>query len=255
MARRPLTVLIPTGNEIAHVDAVLDSVAWADEVLVVDSFSTDGTAEVARRRADRVLQREYGYSASQKNWAIPQAAHEWILLLDADERVTPALRAEIESVLSREELPERSFWIRRDNRFLGARVRFSGWGRDRVVRLFRRDCRYADRRVHAEIENGAPCGTLRAPLVHHAVTDLDAWVRKQDRYSAWKAEMAFARGVRPRAWRFLLEPAWRFLQRFLVQGGILDGPRGWIISAVEARSVWRRYVLLRALWRAQGGPS
>ena len=249
MSRRPLTAIVPTYNEKANLDAVLDSVRFADEVLVVDSFSTDGTAEHARGLADRVIQREYGYSASQKNWAIPQAAHEWVLLVDADERVTPELRAEIETILAQEDLPERSFWIRRENHFLGRRVRYSGWQNDRVIRLFRRECRYADKRVHAEINSGAPAGTLSAPLQHFTAERLGPYLSKQDRYSTWKAEMALARGLRPKAGHFLVEPVWHFFRRYVLQGGVLDGYRGLVISALEGNSVLLRYIKLYGMWR------
>ncbi len=249
--RHLLSAIVPTGNERHNIDGVLASVAFADERIVVDSFSTDGTAERARELADRFLQREYGYSASQKNWAIPQASHDWVLLLDADERVTPELQAEIENILSREHITERSFWIKRKNYFLGKPVRFSGWQGDKVLRLFRKECRYADKRVHAEIENGAPSGTLRHPLIHHTAETLEAYLPKWNRYSTWKAEMAFARGVKPNAWHFYAEPAWRFFKHYVLRLGILDGYRGLLISYLEAKSVHLRYVKLRRMRRAR----
>jgi glycosyltransferase involved in cell wall biosynthesis len=249
--RHPFSAIVPTGNERHNIDAVLASVAFADEVMVVDSFSTDGTAERAAELSARVLQRDYGYSASQKNWAIPQAKHEWILLVDADERVSPELRSEIESILSQERITERSFWIKRKNYFLGKPVRFSGWQGDKVLRLFHRDCRYADKRVHAEIENGAPEGRLKAPLIHHTADSLKAYLPKWDRYSTWKAEMAFAEGVRPNAWHFWVEPAWRFIKHYVVGLGILDGYRGLLISYLEAVSVRQRYRKLRAMRKAR----
>lgn len=247
-----LTALVPTGNERHNIDAVLASVAFADERLVVDSFSTDGTAERARAVADRVLQRTYEYSASQKNWAIPQAQNGWVLLVDADERVTPELQAEIEGILAQDVIAERSFWIKRKNHFLGKPVRFSGWQGDKVIRLFRSDCRYEDKRVHAEIENGAPSGRLQHPLIHHTAESLDAYLPKWDRYSTWKAEMALAKGVKPNAWHFWVEPAWRFFKHYIVQLGILDGSIGWTISRLEAQSVRQRYLKLQRMQETGG---
>jgi glycosyltransferase involved in cell wall biosynthesis len=254
MAKRRLTAIVPAYNESHHLPGVLESVRFADEVLVVDSLSTDGSAEIAERMADRVLYREYGNSASQKNWAIPQAKHEWILLLDADERVSPALRAEIEAVLSRESLPEHAFWMRRKNWFLGKRVRFSGWQNDRVVRLFRKECRYADKRVHSEIILNGPVGQLRAPLLHHTARSLEVYLNKWRRYARWKAEDAFARGVRPGAFHFLVKPTWRFFRQYVLQGGALDGRTGLVISMLESSSILLRYVYLWDLWRQHDQP-
>ena len=129
----------------------MQSVAWCDEILVVDSFSTDNTVELAKKYTDRIIQSEYINSASQKNRAIPQATHEWILLVDADERVTPELKTEIQKILSSETIPYDAFWIYRRNYFMGKEIKYSGWQRDKVVRLFKRDtCRYEEKHVHAE---------------------------------------------------------------------------------------------------------
>lgn len=252
MARRKLTAIVPTFDEEQNVVAVLESVRFADEVLVVDSFSTDRTVERARTVADRVLQREYGYSASQKNWAIPRAAHEWILIVDADERVTEDLRREVEGILAREVLPERAFWIRRANRFLGKRVRFSGWRNDRVIRLFHRDLRYEDKRVHAEIVPDGPVGRLARPLEHDTARELGAYLAKQDRYSTWAARDALERGVRPSPYHFLVKPWYRFVRQYLFQGGFLDGATGFVICSVDAAGVFMRYVKLWGLRRTRG---
>ncbi len=137
-----LTTIIPTGNEAHNIIEAIKSVEFADEVMVVDSFSTDATVKLAEPLADTILQREYENSASQKNWAIPQAQHEWILLLDADERVTPALKKEVLSIIN-SNTQYSGFWIKRQNYFMKKKVRFSGWQGDKVIRLFKRDeCKY-----------------------------------------------------------------------------------------------------------------
>ena len=114
-----LTAIIPAGNEIHNIESVIKSVSFADEVLVVDSFSNDGTFEIAKKLATKVIRRDYEYSASQKNWAIPQAAHDWILLVDADERVTPELKNEIVLLLQNPPKDIVAFWIGRNNHFMG----------------------------------------------------------------------------------------------------------------------------------------
>jgi len=140
-----LSAIIPTFNEEENLRECLESVRWADEVLVVDSFSQDRTVEIASELGARVVQHEYVNSAAQKNWAIPLALHPWVLLVDADERVTLDLRDEIRELLTVEP-PFDGYWIRRANHFLGRRMEHCGWETDRVIRLFRRDvARYQDR--------------------------------------------------------------------------------------------------------------
>ena len=136
--RRPLSVLVPTRNEAENLPACLASVRWADEVVVVDSGSTDGTVSLARATADRVLDHEYVNSAAQKNWSLPQLAHAWVLIVDADERVTPALRDEIERILASPQTAA-GYWIYRDNHFMGKRIRGAGWQRDKVRREVTRE--------------------------------------------------------------------------------------------------------------------
>ncbi|MCK6618806.1 MAG: glycosyltransferase family 2 protein, partial [Cyclobacteriaceae bacterium] len=134
-----LTALIPTGNEEHNIVEVLNSVSFADEILVVDSFSTDRTVELARPLATRIIQREYINSASQKNWAIPQAAHEWILIVDADERVTPELRDEIQSLLKQDNHPYVAYDIYLNEHFMGQRMHYSSLQGNKATRLFMRD--------------------------------------------------------------------------------------------------------------------
>jgi len=247
--KRRLTALIPVFNEAHNLRDVLASARFADEVLVVDSFSTDGSLEIAKSLADRIIQREYQNSASQKNWAIPQASHEWILLVDADERVPEKLQAEIKALLNGEEAPEKAYWIRRQNWFLGQKVRFSGWQNDRVIRLFHRDLRYEDKRVHSEIQVQGHAGQLKNPLLHHTARSMEAYLEKWKRYARWKAEDAFARGVKPGFVQFFLEPPFRFWRQYLLQGGILDGWTGLVICGLEGSSVLLRYFYLWGMWR------
>lgn len=244
-----MSAIVPLHNERKNLPDVLDNVRFADEVLAVDSFSTDGSAELAATHADRVLQRTYGYSASQKNWAIPQAAHEWILLVDADERVSDALRDEILARLEKQPEGSAAFWIRRENYFLGKRVRFSGWRNDRVIRLFTRDHRYEDKKVHSEIVPKGTLQTLRHPLRHDTARSMEQYLEKWRRYARWKAEDAFARGVKPGFVAFFLEPPFRFFRQYILQGGILDGYTGLVICALEGSSVLLRYLYLWGMWR------
>src|SRR5207247_219958 len=147
----------------------------------------DGKPEAKANARPRVLQHEYVYSARQKNWAIPQAKHEWILLVDSDERVTPGLREEILALLASGPRDD-GYWILRANHFLGRRIKRCGWGTDKVIRLFRRDlARYQDREVHAEIDLPGPLPVLAHPLEHHSFRSFAQYWRKIQIYSEWGA--------------------------------------------------------------------
>ncbi len=147
-----LSVIIPVGNEIHNIKDVINSVKFADEIIVVDSYSNDGTYEEIKKMNVKVLRRKYEYSASQKNWAIPQAKFDWILLVDADERVSLKLKNEIQEKLKLTKNQNSGYWIGRENYFMGKKVNFSGWQNDGVIRLFRKDsCRYEDKYVHAKL--------------------------------------------------------------------------------------------------------
>jgi len=176
--RLPLSVIITTFNEEINVAECIESVAWADEILLVDSFSTDQTVEIARRYPVVVLEREYFGSAAQKNWALDRVQHDWVLIVDADERVPEQLAREIVTVLARS--PQvNGYYIRRENVFVDRVIRHSGWSTDKVVRLFRKDKgRYPNRRVHADLEIEGPVPVLRR------VTPSSAWRTNMARRSA-----------------------------------------------------------------------
>lgn len=232
-AKVRLTALIPCFNEEHNIEECIRSVLWADEILIVDSFSTDRTLEIARQFTDRIVQREYGYSASQKNWGIPQASHEWVLLVDSDERVTPELREEITSLLQGKPLHD-GYWIDRNNNLFGKPIHFSGWGRDNVLRLFRRDVsRYEDKRVHAEIQL-QNTGKLKGRLNHYTIRSITGWVAKINCYSSWKAEDKFRKGSRFPLLQVYLRPPLRFLKDYVFRLGVLDGWRGLMIAGMAA---------------------
>ncbi|HEV8200349.1 MAG TPA: glycosyltransferase family 2 protein [Candidatus Polarisedimenticolia bacterium] len=254
-APRPLSVIIPTFNEEETIEDCLASVAFADEVLVVDSFSTDRTVEIARARGARVVQREYGYSAQQKNWAIPQARHEWVLLVDADERVAPGLRQELQELLARGPSAD-GYWIRRANHFLGKRIRHCGWGTDRVIRLFRRDvARYQDRQVHAEIDLPGPLPTLEHPLEHHTFRSWSQYWRKLDLYSEWGARQMFQEGKRTDGVQILLRPVGRFIRMYILRFGFLEGTHGVVLSMLGAFTVYLKHARLWEMQRTAGAPA
>ena len=192
--REKVSVIVTTYNEEVNIAGCLESVQWADEVLLVDSYSTDRTLEIAAGYDVKVLQREYFGSAAQKNWSIDRVSHDWVLIIDADERVPPPLAAEILRTLATPQQVN-GFSIRRENIFIDKVVRHSGWSTDKVVRLFRRDKgRYPNRRVHADLEIEGPVPVLRNPFEHNTFRSFDQYFPKFLNYAEWGAAQAFRDG-------------------------------------------------------------
>ncbi|MGY0392979.1 glycosyltransferase family 2 protein [Bizionia sp. KMM 8389] len=239
-----LTAIIITKNEIHNIEGVIASVSFADEILVVDSFSTDGTFEKAKSLNVTAIQRAFTYHAEQKNWIIPQAKHQWILIVDADERITPALQADIQTTLSNPQ-EHVAYWIGRMNHFMGKRVHYSGWRNDKVIRLFKRDaCRYDDRRVHEEIIANGTVGKLKAKLYHNTYTSLDAYMEKMNRYATKQAEDYDKKTGALTPYHFIIKPFWGFFKHYVVQSGFRDGVVGLTIGYIQAYVVFMRYVKL-----------
>jgi len=245
-----ITAIIPTFNEERNLADALQSVQFADEILVVDSYSTDRTVQIAESMGARVIQREYGNSASQKNWAIPQATHEWIVLLDADEVVTDALAQEIQAKL--QNTPEESaFWIYRSNDFMGRRIRYSGWQGDRVIRLFRKsNCRYEEKHVHAEIITPGKVGILRHKILHNTYKGFDHYIAKLNRYAWWQARDYDAKTGTLTPYHFVVKPFFRFFKHYVTGLGFLDGWPGFTLSILQAYAVFTRYV---KIWLIRAG--
>jgi glycosyltransferase involved in cell wall biosynthesis len=242
-----LTAIIPTFNEAHNIVDAIKSLDFADEILIVDSFSTDNTIDLARPLATKIIQREYENSASQKNWAIPQAKHKWILLLDADERITPELKEEIISTLQSNP-SESGFWMHRINHFMGKRIRFSGWQGDKVIRLFKRDeCRYEELNVHAEILTEGGVSTMKHKIHHNTFITREAFHNKLVRYAKWQAGDYDKTTGRITIFHTHIKPFVRFLKHYVIQLGFLDGRVGFIIASYQANGVKMRYQYLREL--------
>jgi glycosyltransferase involved in cell wall biosynthesis len=242
--RLPISVVVTTYNEEVNVAECIESVLWADEILLVDSFSTDQTTEIARRYPVTVLEREYFGSAAQKNWALDRVAHEWVLIIDADERVPEPLAREILALLATTPTVN-GFYIRRENVFLDEVIRHSGWSTDKVVRLFRRDKgRYPNRRVHADLEIEGPVPVLKNPFLHYTFRSFDQYFPKFLNYAEWGAAQAFRDGRQAGVVELVFRPWWRFVRTWIVQGGILDGKHGFVVCALQSFGVFLKYARL-----------
>ncbi len=252
MPNARLTAIVPTFNEEANIQDCLERLTFADEILVADSFSTDRTLEIARGFNARIIQREYSYSASQKNWAIPQARHEWILVCDADERVTDELKREVKGVLSGG-AKHVGYSMPRANYFLGKRIRHCGWSpeRDRNVRLFMRDnSRYEDKEVHADVICGGSVGRLNSPLVHHSFRTFEQYISKMNRYTTWAAKDLVNTGRSVSILDLIFRPPMTFLKMYFLQAGFLDGIHGLILSSASSFYTFTKYVKAWLLCRA-----
>lgn len=240
-----ISAIIPTGNEIHNIEEVIKSVNFANEILVVDSLSTDGTYEKAKQLATRVIRREYEYSASQKNWAIPQAKYEWILLVDADERVTPELKKEIQNILKYPKPDVVAYWIGRNNYFMGELVNYSGWRNDSVIRLFKRDfCVYEDKKVHEEIIANGKIGQLKHKLYHNTYITFDKYIEKMNRYAWWQAKDYDKKTGKLTPYHFIIKPFWGFFKHYIVQSGFRDGVVGLTIGYIQGYVIFMRYIKL-----------
>ena len=228
-----LTVIIPCKNEIKNIRDCVESVrALADEILVADSGSTDGTLEWVRSDADcRVVEREFVDSGDFKNWAIPQATHPWVFILDADERIPNQLATEIRQVLQQPSTRD-AYWIYRRNYYMGHPLTHTSWGRDKVIRLFQRDRgRYLPYTDHSEIElPSSDVGTLQNRLLHFSCRDFDAYLNKMIRYAKQQSALWVNQGRRPSFLKTVCNGPLRFLRSYIVELGILDGVPGFHVS-------------------------
>lgn len=229
-----LTLLIPCKNERKNIRLAIDSAREiADEVLVADSGSSDGTLDIVRSMGGcRIIEREYVHSADFKNWAIPQASHPWVLVLDADERITPQLASELRTYVERDDPEVDAYRIGRNNHYLGHPIRHCGWNNDYVLRLIRRDkCRYRERWVHAEIEvPRSRTRTCHEKMHHYTTWDSQDYLFKLDRYATWGALNARDEGRSKSTLAMMLAAPTRFLQLYFLRGGFLDGVAGFHVS-------------------------
>jgi glycosyltransferase involved in cell wall biosynthesis len=246
MSPVPVSAIITTFNEIEFIEDCIRSVEWADEIYLIDSFSTDGTMELVRDKFPRVRleQREYLGAASQKNYAIDRAKHDWIFYIDADERVTPELREELLHTL--ESLLGRWAWsVGRRNFMLGQEVQHSGLQRDRVTRLFhRKHARYPNKRVHADLMVDGPTGRLEHRMDHHYIRSFDHMIAKMTRYADWSAAQMFIDGKRTSVLGIFVHTLSKFLRDFIINLGFLDGVRGLISVGMHAYYTFWKYAKL-----------
>lgn len=244
---RPLvTGVITAYNEEHNIAECIESMLWCDEIVLVDSFSTDRTPEIASSYDKlRFFQRTYYGAGAQKNWALQHVNHPWVFILDADERCTPELRDEILRLLAAG--PDHTgYTINRAVYFLGKQIRFSGWQHDRVARLFRRGTAfYEPRRVHSLLRTSGPAPILRHPILHHMVDrSFDEYAFRIAKYGLWGAAQCWRDGERSSFLDVVWRPAWRFFRTYVLQLGFLDGYRGLVFCLLQSYGTYMKCAIL-----------
>ena len=243
----PVTVTVITFNEAANIQAALESVSWADEIIVVDSESTDDTVAIAKRFTDRVIVRKWPGYVDQKNFAASQATCDWIFSLDADERVTPELASEIRA-LDQSGPPAAGYRVPRVTFHLGKWIRSTDWYPDYQLRFYdRRRAKFAGKYVHESVKADGPVVDLRGELQHYAYRDKAHHLETMERYTTLAAKQMFEEGRRASWIHLAVHPPAAFIRNYLLRGGFRDGKAGLIISAMNARYVRLKFAKLREL--------
>ena len=247
--RQPLSVAIITLNAAGQLAECLASATFADDIVVVDSGSTDGTVALAEEAGVRVISQAWLGFGRQKQFAVEAARHDWVLCLDADERVTPALQAAIEAALAAPKYGAYSF--PRRNRFLGRYLRHGEGYPDWSLRLFnRRQACWSDDAVHEKVVSDGPAGKLAGDLLHDSAESLSSYLAKQNRYTTLAAEAAYAAGKRASLGRLALSPLVRFIKFFVLRQGFRDGLPGLVHITIGCFNSFAKYAKLLELQRS-----
>jgi glycosyltransferase involved in cell wall biosynthesis len=247
----PITVVIPTLNEGDQIAACVRHLAWADEVIVADGGSTDETVAAARTAGAAVLEVPGVTIAAQRNAAIARARNVWVFALDADERIGPELAQELTGLASGGGSGggHEAYAVRRNNVYLGRRMRYAGWGDSWAVRFFQRGRRFVEKRVHEGLEPVADIGRLKVSLEHTPYRDLAHHVRKLVLYAEWGALDLRDTGRQARVSDLVIRPGWQAFRTYVLQLGILEGWRGVVLCGLAGVSVFLKYARLWDLQR------
>lgn len=241
-----VTGLVTCFNEEHNVGACIESLQWCDEIIVVDSFSTDRTPEIAQSYDKvRFFQREYFGAGAQKNWAMEKVRFQWIFLLDSDERCTPELRDEVQEILKAG--PKYlGYMMNRSVYLLGKRIRYSGWQRDRVARFFKKGTAfYENRRVHSALHTTGEVPILKNTIEHHMVDQtFTEYAFRLGKYGYWGAGQMWRDGKRTHVTEVVTRPFWRFFKVYGLQLGILDGARGLVFCLLQAYGTYMKFAIL-----------
>lgn len=242
-----LSVIIITKNEARKIGRCLRSVAWADEIIVLDSGSTDRTVEICKKFTPHVYEVDWPGYGEQKNRALSKVHNDWVLSLDADEWVTPSLQSEIKTAITNHLYT--AFWIPRRTLYCGKFLRFGDAGKDKVRRLFQREQgKFTSAKVHESIVTSGSSGHLQQPLLHNCCSNLMDWQNKVFHYAKLSAKERVERGQRSNPLNAGFHAAWSFFRNYLLRLGFLDGELGWTSAVLYAKGSFLRH---QEIWRLQ----
>lgn len=245
-----ISALLITFNEEENIEGVLQNLSFADEIIVVDSYSTDRTAALAKKHPKvTFIERKFVNYTDQKSYALSQATYDWVLFLDADERMTPELKKEVLEVVHSEEPEAVAYYFKRTFMFQDKVLRFSGWQSDKNYRLFRKDkVKFTpDRIVHETLVVDGPSATLKNKLLHYSFKNYEDYKGKMVKYGKMKAVEEYRKGNRASWYHFVFRPAYKFLNHYILRLGFLDGKRGITICYLNALGVLSRYREMKRL--------
>jgi glycosyltransferase involved in cell wall biosynthesis len=239
-----ITAIIPTLNEEIHIENAIKSVSFADEIIIIDSYSADNTVSLAEKYNVKIIMRKFDDFSTQKNFAIDKATHPWIYILDADERVTPEVEIEIlDAVKNPKDCV--GFYVRRSFFFAGKNINYGGCQRDKVVRLFLKEfCKYNGSPVHEIIKANGKLGFFKHKIEHYSYKSYDHYISKMNHYGALRGKQYFEKGKKVNLFHVLIKPPARFVIHYFIRLGFLDGFAGYIFAKTQAYGVYTRYVKL-----------
>jgi glycosyltransferase involved in cell wall biosynthesis len=244
-----ISALAITLNEAEVIEEFIQSLWFAHEIVIVDSFSSDKTLALASKHEKvRVLERRFDNFSEQKNFAIAQAQNDWVVFFDPDEAVSREMGQEILETLKAPKAI--AYFVKRELYFMGKRIKYSGFQTDWVIRIFnKKHCQYDGNLVHETLIANGETAKLKTRLPHHTYKSFDDYTGKLHRYSALQARMLYDKKKKPNLLHFLFRPWYRFWHQYLLRLGILDGKEGFILAYINAFSVFKRYVNLWLLYR------
>jgi len=244
-----ITAIILTLNEEILIEDAIKTVDFANEIIVLDSYSTDKTVEIVKKYNVRLIQRKFDDFSSQKNFAIDKAKYDWVYILDADERVPNDLRKEIlQAVINPNNVV--GFFIYRTFYFLNKSIKYGGWQRDKVIRLFRKDkCKYNGNLVHEIIDYQGEIGFLKNKIEHYSYRSYDHYNNKLNHYASLQAKELYKKNKKVNIFHITIKPAFRFFVHYIIRFGFLDGFPGFVLAAQHSFGVLTRYIKLWLLYK------
>ena len=244
-----ISALAISYNEEANIEKFITSLSFADEIIIVDSNSTDKTVVLAKSLGAKVLVKEFDNFSNQKNFALQQAKHEWVVFFDLDETISPELAYEIKSSIANPGTID-AFKVKRNFHFMEKRIKYSGFQNDAVIRVFKKSKAKCDSNlVHETLEIDGNVATLKHRSDHFSYKGFDHYNNKLTQYSKLQAQALYTKNVRPNLYHFLVRPCYRFWHQYLIRLGFLDGKEGFILAYTSAFAVFKRYLYLWTMYR------